>query len=158
MWLETAASTAPWNTEWGQQPGQSPALRGVCTCLYGRLVVCARRRRRRHIGSALVHQDSADLQLPPGVKLPQLLHRFRQVDLVGVPVPLLHTHTHKMLENKGAHMQNKTQSGHRTDVKVGLWHQAEESILESALQVAGYKVTLSYQTKRKTPNIHQVWI
>lgn len=51
--------------------------------------------------SLIWQEDGADLQLPPGVKLPQLLHCFRQVDLVGVPVPLLtHTHTDRKQHNR----------------------------------------------------------
>lgn len=36
----------------------------------------------------------ANLELPPGVELPQLFHRLWQVDFVGVPVPLLGNPAH----------------------------------------------------------------
>ena len=39
--------------------------------------------------SVCVRVRVIDLELPPGVELPQLFHRLGEVDLVGVTVPLL---------------------------------------------------------------------
>lgn len=39
--------------------------------------------------------NDVNLELPPGVELSQLLHGLREVDFVGVPVPLLRKATQK---------------------------------------------------------------
>lgn len=43
---------------------------------------------------------NANLELPPGVELPQLLHSFRQVDFVGITVSLLPDQTERRREDE----------------------------------------------------------
>lgn len=98
MWLDTAARTAPCGTASAGAAEEDPDARLGTSPIIP----------HTHTPTPTATQNAdtpreaknANLELPPGVELPQLLHSFRQVDFVGITVSLLPDQTERRREDK----------------------------------------------------------
>lgn len=98
-----------------------------------------------------------NLELPPGVELSQLLNCFGQVDLVGIPVPLLHLLGITDIKMKDISARTETVNGCESRAVV---LSKRKCAWVNISQASGLKVNLSLRKHlQQAANIHaRFWV